>query len=62
MEKKEKGREWQPVGGVIPSTKCTVPCIEGKEYEFRVKAVNDGGAGEPSKATKPHLCKVPIGR
>ncbi|XP_067934437.1 twitchin-like [Watersipora subatra] len=60
VEKKEKGKDWQPVSGVIPSTKCTVPCIEGKTYEFRVSAVNDGGAGEPCKATKPHLCRVPI--
>ena len=50
------------MGGVIPATKATVPCLEGKEYEFRVSAVNDGGAGQPCKATKPHLCRVPIGK
>lgn len=35
---------------------------EGQVVEFRVKAVNDGGEGKPSKPTAPHevrdaICK-----
>ena len=62
MEKRERGKDWTPVtADVVPDTKFTVPCVEGKEYEFRVSAVNDGGPGEPCRATRPHLCRVPIG-
>jgi len=31
--------------------------IEGNQYEFRVRAVNKAGPGEPSNATKPHVAR-----
>ena len=31
--------------------------IEGNQYEFRVRAVNKAGPGEPSDATKPHVAR-----
>ena len=33
---------------------------EGTEVEFRVMAINDGGAGKPSKATPKHTVRDPI--
>jgi len=56
VEKKEKRGEWTPVNGFpVNDTKFSVMNLrEGQIVEFRVKAVNDGGEGKPSKPTAPH--------
>ena len=50
---------WEPV----LETKTSKPeasvagLIKGKQYQFRVKAVNKAGPSEPSEPTKNHICK-----
>jgi len=64
VEKREKGTDkW------IKGTEITIPCLgeeckatvptlnENCEYEFRVKAINAAGPGEPSDASKPIITK-----
>lgn len=66
VEKREKGTtRWVKGCEVGPqTTKATVDNLdEGVEYEFRVKAVNAAGPGEPSQTsksviTKPRKCKL----
>ncbi len=44
------------------ATKASVPGLkEGQTYEFRVKAVNKAGPGEPSEASKPIIAKDRFG-
>ncbi|KAF2885739.1 hypothetical protein ILUMI_20443 [Ignelater luminosus] len=60
IEKREKGSpRWAKAGEVGPrDTKATVDNLdEGVEYEFRVKAVNAAGPGEPSDASKSVITK-----
>lgn len=65
IEKREKGSpKWTKAGETGPfETKGTADNLdEGVEYEFRVRAINAAGPGEPSQAsksviTKPRKCK-----
>lgn len=60
IEKREKGSpKWTKAGETGPhETKGTVDNLdEGAEYEFRVKAVNAAGPGEPSQASKSVITK-----
>lgn len=60
IEKREKGSpRWiKAVETVGPDCKGKVDNLdEGTEYEFRVRAINDAGPGEPSDASKPITAK-----
>ena len=42
-----------------PTCQATVPKLEeGNQYQFRVRAVNKAGPGEPSEETKMHTAKA----
>lgn len=59
VEKKDKYGQWEKALDV-PADQCkaTVPdLVEGQQYEFRVRAVNKAGPGEPSDATPPIIAK-----
>ena len=61
IEKKEKlHSSWEEVLTTnTPDCKATVPDLkEGNTYQFRVRAVNKAGPGDPSDSTKPHLAKA----
>ncbi|XP_058467261.1 twitchin isoform X5 [Malaya genurostris] len=59
VEVKDKYGEWERKMQVPADAKeATVPdLIEGQKYEFRVRAINDAGASDPSNATPPVICK-----
>ena len=60
VEKLDKGR-WVPVGRT-KDTEMDVPGLqEGKEYSFRVRAVNDEGESEPLETDSSIIAKNPFG-
>lgn len=64
LEKKEKrSLKWVPVTKTaIPERRKKVQdLIPGHEYQFRVKAENEIGIGDPSFPSRPAIAKDPIG-
>lgn len=63
MVQEKFGKEWEKgleIAGDI--TKATIQGLkEGTQYEFRIRAVNKAGPGEPSDATKPIIAKARFG-
>ncbi|XP_037071181.1 LOW QUALITY PROTEIN: twitchin-like [Pollicipes pollicipes] len=59
VEKKDKSGRWVPALEVpADQLTATVPDLtEGETYDFRVKAINAAGPGEPSKSTGPIIAK-----
>ena len=60
VEKRDRGGMWIRVNQYpIANTNYTVPSLtEGNRYEFRVLAVNDAGAGKPSRPTESIVAGV----
>lgn len=63
VEVKPKNGEWtEATPFPVKDTEFTVPHLkEGEEYQFRVKAVNEAGPGNPSTATGPVVAEKPEG-
>lgn len=59
IERCEKGKQWQKVNEISgDSTEATVLNLsEGRQYEFRIIAVNKAGPSTPSEPSKLHLVK-----
>ncbi|XP_072046922.1 twitchin-like [Amphiura filiformis] len=65
IEKKDRtSTRWtKAFKDTIEETEYTIKdLIEGKEYEFRVAAVNNAGQGPFSEPSQPTLCKPPYGK
>lgn len=64
VEKKDtqKGR-WEPVKDNIKGSEFTVPKLtEGRDYHFRVTAVNDNGESDFLETEKATTAKNPFGK
>lgn len=63
VEVKPKNGDWAPATPFpVKENECTVPNLkEGQEYEFRVKAINEAGPGNPSISTGPVVAEKPPG-
>lgn len=60
IEKRDKySPSWEKCAEVVSDVTSgkVKDLIEGTPYEFRVRAVNKAGPGEPSDATKPHIAR-----
>ncbi|XP_022091183.1 twitchin-like isoform X3 [Acanthaster planci] len=56
------GNSWEPASNYpTKDTSAIVPNLtEGKEYQFRVIALNEAGPGKPSRASDAVVAKMPI--
>lgn len=60
IEKREKGKgTWAKAaeGPFLSNKASVVGLAEGKEYEFRIMAVNKAGPGQPSEISRPQIAK-----
>ena len=66
IEKKPKGSDkWSKVPGSIPgdTTEGEAKNLDaGKDYDFRVRAVNENGESEPLQTDRPVTAKHPFGK
>ena len=65
VERKDKmSTRWIPAHTEVVKdlTLKVTSLAEGKEYEFRVAAVNDAGQGPFSPPSEPRLAKPPYGK
>ena len=65
LERKEKtSTRWTKVTKetITETTLIVKDLIEGKEYEFRVAAVNKAGTGPFSEPSEPRITKPPYGK
>uniref|UniRef100_A0A1I8J9R7 non-specific serine/threonine protein kinase n=1 Tax=Macrostomum lignano TaxID=282301 RepID=A0A1I8J9R7_9PLAT len=64
VEKQSRGGEWEKVTPLFPTTErlsfSVSHLIEGREYQFRVSAVNEAGPGLSSQATSPLTIRDPV--
>ena len=58
------GKDWETGKEIVGDiTSATIEGLkEGTQYEFRIRAVNKAGPGEPSDATKPIIAKARFGK